>query len=100
MACGGFVYAAVSGMLDINGILFSDEYVNYQETVENQIVEKDGTKVELVSTICDDGFLVLQFEIDLNDNLAGPEDLGLVNVSFNEKLIEENGYKHFYKTFN
>ena len=28
MACGGFVYAAVSGMLDINGILFSDEYVN------------------------------------------------------------------------
>ena len=96
MACGGFVYAAVSGMLDINGILFSDEYVNYQETVENQIVEKEDTKVELVSTICDDGFLVLQFEIDLNDNLAGPEDLGLVNVSFNEKLIEENGDEDLY----
>ena len=96
MACGGFVYAAVSGMLDLNGILFSDEYVNYQETVENQIVEKEGTKVELVSTICDDGFLVLQFEIELNDNLAGPEDLGLVNVSFNEKLVEENGDENLY----
>lgn len=96
MTCGGFVYAAVSGMLNINGILFSAKYVDYQETVKNQIVEKEGTKVELVSTICDDGFLVLQFEIDLNDNLAGTEDLGLVNVSFNEKLIEENGYKYFY----
>lgn len=96
MACGGFVYAAVSGMLDINGILFADEYVNYQETVENQIIEKEDTKVELVSTICDDGFLVLQFEIDLNDNLAGPEDLGLVNVSFNEKLVEENGDENLY----
>lgn len=95
MACGGFVYAAVSGILNINGIKFSDECINYQETIENQIVEKDGTKVELVSTICDDGFLVLQFEVELNDKVSsGPDDLGLTYVSFNDKLIEENEYKY------
>lgn len=94
VACGGFVYAAVNGMLEINGIKFSDEYINYQETVENQFLEKDETKIELVSTICDDGFLVLQFEVELNDNVSsGADDIGLAYVSFNDKIIEENGYK-------
>lgn len=94
MACGGFAYAAVSGMLNINGILFSDEYINYQEKVENQYVEKDGTKVELVSTICDDGFLVLQFEVELSDNIVGQEDFGFAYLSFNDELIKDDGYKH------
>ena len=97
MACGGFVYAAVSGMLDINGILFSDEYLNYQETVENQYVEKDGTKVELISTICDDGFLVLQFEVELSDSIVNLEEGGLAYLSFNDKLQEdEEGFKYLW----
>ena len=99
MACGGFVYAAVSGMLDINGILFSDEFINYQDTVENQYVEKDGTKVELVSKICDEGFLVLQFEIELSDSIVKQEDDCLAYLSFNDKLQEnEDGSKYLWLT--
>lgn len=99
MACGGFVYATVSGMLDINGILFSDEFINYQDTVENQYVEKDGTKVELVSKICDEGFLVLQFEIELSDSIVKQEDDCLAYLSFNDKLQEnEDGSKYLWLT--
>lgn len=94
MACGGVVFAAVSGILNINGILFSDEYVNYQEKVENQYLEKDGTKIELVSTMCDEGFLVLQFEVEFSDSIATKENGGLAYLSFNDELINENGNKY------
>ena len=87
MACGGVIFAAVSGILNINGILFSDEYVNYQEKVENQYLEKDGTKIELVSTMCDEGFLVLQFEVELSDSMLGMGERGYTYLSFNDKLI-------------
>lgn len=99
MACGGVVFAAVSGILNINGILFSDEYVNYQEKVENQYLEKDGTKIELVSTMCDEGFLVLQFEVELSDSMLGMGERGYTYLSFNDKLlVDQNGKK--YLTFN
>ena len=99
MACGGVVFAAVSGILNINGILFSDEYVNYQEKVENQYLEKDGTKIELVSTMCDEGFLVLQFEVELSDSMLGMAERGYTYLSFNDKLlVDQNGKK--YLTFN
>lgn len=95
MACSGAVFAAVTGMFKIGerGIIFSEEYANYEEKVENQFVEKEGTRIELVSKMCDDGFVVLQFEVELSDTLA-EDEYGMDYLSFNDKIIYENNYKN------
>lgn len=96
LACSGVVYAAVTGRIQIGerGIVFSDKYVEYEQKVENQYIEKDDTRVELVSNMCDDGFLVLQFEVELSDAIAEKENGGLAYLSFNDKLINEEEYKY------
>ncbi len=95
MACGGVVFAAASGLIKFGqgGIIFSDKYYEYEQKVE-QSIEKDGTTVSLVSSMCDDGFLVLQFEVDFNEELTKDEYLVQGELSFNQPLIEENGYKY------
>jgi len=98
ITCGGLAYATATGKMKfgVQEIVFSDEYINYEETVENQCLEKDGTKVELVSTMCDDGFVVLKFEVELSDEIANMEDASLAYMSFNDEFVEEDGYRNLY----
>ncbi len=90
----GLAYASLTGVLKIGNTEFSEKYYEYQEK-ENQFVEKEGTKVELKSKVCDDGFIVLQFDVTLSDALSqeAAEKSGLQYLSFNDEIIEENGVK-------
>lgn len=90
VTCGGIAYAGIKGKT-IGRIKFSENYEIYEEEIENKYVEKDGNKVSLKSMVCDEGFLVLHFDISLNDK----ETEGLRYLSFNDKIITtEGGYKH------
>ena len=73
---GGIVYAVsninISGRpiikwFDVN---FSEEYENYREEVKKEkneevIKEPNENNIELISTVCDEGFAILEFNITL-----------------------------------
>jgi len=94
----GVVYATAGGT--INGvpvfewldIKFAKEYVEYIQPVENQFVENDNMRLDLISTVSDDGFIVLDFELTMKDkNLIDEDgfDKGLpIEISFNDKLVD------------
>lgn len=84
----GLVYAGLTGNLKFgeSGVEFSQNIAEYQEKVINQKLEKDGNVIELTSKVCDDGFLMLQFDITLSDDVKAFADEfgGLQYVSFND----------------
>ena len=66
------VYAAFGGtiagkpIMEWIGIKFSDEYDNYKENVVKQEITYNETKVDLISTVCDDAFTILEFDVKLS----------------------------------
>lgn len=66
------VYASFGGtisgkpILEWIGIKFSDQYEDYKVNIEGQEVIYNETKVELSSTVCDDGFVVFEFDVNLS----------------------------------
>lgn len=67
------VYAATGGKiegipaLDWLGLKFSDKYVEYKQPVENQVLAFENTSVELVSTLCNEGLTILEFDVKLSE---------------------------------
>lgn len=86
-------YAAFGGtisgkpIIEWLGIKFSDEYEDYKVGVEGQEVIYNETKVELSSTVCDDGFLI--FEFDVNLSKEDKEYLRLGEALVSEEEIKE-----------
>ena len=84
------VYAAFGGTISGKpvtewlGIKFSNEYNEYQTTVEQQEVTYNNTSIDLVSTICDDGFTILEFDVKLS-----PEDREYLRLDKNIISEEE-----------
>lgn len=66
------VYAATGGtiagkpVIERIGLGFSNEYENYKVNVEGQEVANKETTIDLVSTVCDDGFTILEFDVKLS----------------------------------
>lgn len=66
------VYAAFGGkisdkpIIEWLGIKFSDEYEDYKMDVEGQEVMYNETKIDLTSTVCDDGFSIFEFDVKLS----------------------------------
>ena len=49
-------------------INFSDEYEKYKEEVQDEIIQAPSeSSIELVSTICDEGFTILEFDLKLSE---------------------------------
>ena len=70
---GGVVYALtnvkISGrpVIDWFKVNFSDEYENYREEVQGEIIQAPSeSSVELVSTVCDEGYTILEFDVKLS----------------------------------
>ena len=90
---GMSVYAAFGGtiagkpVMEWIGIKFSDEYDNYKENVTEQEVTYNETKVDLVSTVCDDAFTVLEFDVKLSKE--DKEYLRLGESIITEEDLEE-----------
>lgn len=67
------VYAATGGKidgipaLDWLGLKFSDQYVEYKQPVENQVLAFENTSVELTSTLCNEGLTILEFDVKLSE---------------------------------
>lgn len=89
VTCGGIAYAGIKGKT-IGTIRFSENYEIYEEEIENKYLEKDGNIVKLKSYVCDDGFLVLKFNITLSDK----ETEELTYLAFNDEIITDDGYEH------
>lgn len=66
------VYAAMGGTIsgkpfsEFFNIKFPDEYENYKINVEGKEIEKGETKIDLVSTVCDEGYTILEFNVNLS----------------------------------
>lgn len=90
----GLTYAGITGNLKFgeSGIEFSKKIEEYQ-VQENQKLEYNGNIIELKSKVCDDGFVILQFDVTLSDEMSkfSEESYGLQYVSFNDEPITEDG---------
>ncbi len=102
----GVAYAALGGtingvpVLEWMGIKFSDDYVDYVEPIENQILENDEAKVTLESTVCDEGFTILQFRVNISEKVIEKhkEDdsdfiVNLNCLSFNDPVYYTDGHQ-------
>lgn len=70
---GVSTYAAFGGtiagkpVIEWLGVKFSDEYENYiEEAKEDQKVSYENTEITLLSTMCDEGYTVLEFDVKLS----------------------------------
>ena len=104
------VYAAFGGTINGKpvvewiGIKFSDEYENYVEKVEEPKIVRDNTEVELTSTMCDEGFTVLEFTINLSEkdreylrldqNVISEEELKKAEEENDKMIIESKDLKN------
>lgn len=86
------VYAAFGGTISGKpvfewiGIKFSDQYEDYKVDVEGQEVIYNETKIELSSTVCDDGFAIFEFDVKLSK-----EDKEYLRIG--ESLVTEQELK-------
>lgn len=78
------------------GIKFSDEYENYKVEVEGQELTNNETSVNLTSTVCDDGFTILEFDVKLSEKDKKELMIGepilteeYINSSIDEEMEEE-----------
>lgn len=89
------VYASLGGtiggkpVLDWFGIDFSDHYSEYIVPIENKSIATDGATLNLINTVCDDGFITLEFNLTLNEDakkqLGNITDAENLVVSFNDR---------------
>lgn len=70
------------------GIKFSDEYENYKVNVEGQELKNDKASINLISTVSDDGFTILEFDVKLNEEYIN-RTINPIYISFNNKLITD-----------
>ena len=105
----GVAYAALGGTingipaLEWLGIKFSNNYVEYKEPVENQVIENEDVKIALQSTVCDDGFVILQFKVNVSEDrlssyetedAESEEGLTFSYLSFNDPVLNNGDYKY------
>lgn len=107
---GGVAYAALGGkingvpVLEWMGIKFSNNYVEYSEPVENQFVENEDVKITLETTVADEGFTILQFRVEINEDKISSykteEDIEIgwevpfCYLSFNDPVITKGNHKY------
>ncbi len=92
------VYAATGGTIDgipatdWLGIKFSNQYIEYKQLVENQVVAFGNTSVELTSTLCSEGITILEFDVKLSEEDYKKLKIG-ENVLTDEYLQIQNENK-------
>lgn len=107
------VYAVTSGKMNEIpfikrlGLKFSDEYENYKDNDVFQEVKNAETSVDLISTVCDDGFSILEFDVKLSkddkeelrlgESIITDEDLEDAK-KLDEKYIGTINYSDEYNT--
>ena len=107
------VYAVTSGKMNEIpfikrlGLKFSDEYENYKDNDVFQEVKNAETSVDLISTVCDDGFTILEFDVKLSkddkeelrlgESIITDEDLEDAK-KLDEKYIGTINYSDKYNT--
>jgi len=89
------------------GLKFSDEYENYKDNDVFQEVKNAETSVDLISTVCDDGFTILEFDVKLSkddkeelrlgESIITDEDLEDAK-KLDEKYIGTINYSDEYNT--
>lgn len=99
------VYATFGGTIEGKpiiewlGIKFSDKYEDYKIEVEGQEIINGETKIDLASVVCDEGFTILEF--DINVSKEDKEYLGLgenmITEEFLEQVKEESRDTDLYK---
>lgn len=83
LLCGGVVYATLGGtingvpVVEWLGIKFSQNYTQYEEKVENQYIENEYGRLEVQSTVCDDGFAIIKFNLKFSDTIKNQFDLNM-----------------------
>lgn len=96
------VYAATGGKieglpaLDWLGNKFSEQYEEYKQPVENQVVAFGETSVELTSTMCNEGITILEFDVKLSKE--DYNNLRLGKTAYTEEFYNKTKeYKEYAK---
>ena len=90
---GMSAYAGISGKFnginlgEFTGIKFSNEYEKYTENIEGEVLKNGETIVSLVSSMCDDGITLLEFDVKLSDEDL--EYLGIGNPILTDEIMQE-----------
>ena len=85
-ALGGTIYGKT--IPEWMGIKFSDSYRDYEIKLTGKSVSYNETTVDLISSMCDDGFTVLEFDVKLSKEDKEYLKIG-ENVYSEEELDEE-----------
>lgn len=108
LTCGGAALAALKGSFGVGvsslqsvGIKLPDNAAEWAEPVESQSIGDEDLKVALESVVCDDGFAILQFKVNVGaeklksykDGLDKDYQVPLRYLSFNDPITRENGYE-------
>ena len=111
LVTSGVVYASLGGtinnvpILEWLGIRFSDNYAEYVESVENQMLENEDVKITLESTVSDYEFTVLQFRVEIseekiNSYKTGKEmedeewEVPFYGLSFNDPVKRDGNHQY------
>ncbi len=98
------VYAATGGtiegisIMDWFGSKFSNQYIEYKQPVENQIVAFGDTSIELTSSLCSEGITILEFDVKLSEEDYQSLRLGetVDTEEFYQKMQEQKEYEKQY----
>ena len=108
LTCGGAALAALKGSFGVGvsslqsvGIKLPDNAAEWAEPVESQSIGDEDLKVALESVVCDDGFAILQFKVNVGaeklksykEGLDKDYQVPLCYLSFNDPITKENGYE-------
>lgn len=93
------VYAILGGTIEGKPVIkwlgfdFSNNYNEYIEPIENQQVNYNETTISLVSTVCDEGFTIFEFDVKVSNE--DKEYLRLDKNVITEKDMEDlrKGYE-------
>ena len=88
------VYGALGGTIkgmpvhEWLGAIFSSEYEEYKEEVKNQVLYHKESSITLTSTVCDDGFTVLEFTVKLGQEDKDRLGLGKTIITDDNNEVE------------
>lgn len=84
--CGGTIEG--KPVIEWLGIKFSNEYENYKVSVEGQEISNNETSINLVGTVCDEGFTILEFDVKLSEE--DKEKLKIGEPIITDDYLNEN----------
>lgn len=90
--------------LGVSGIKFSNEYEKYKVDVNEKRIVHNDTTIDLISSVCDEGFTILEFDVKLDEEdknylQNGEKTFEKIKLLFNSEISYDEGLNKYQPTF-